>query len=135
MSFDVQVVGAVIIHRGKFLLLKRRADDFMGGIYELPSGKVEAGESLEDALIREVFEETGLQISTIIGEMGTFDYLSKDGKKSRQFNHLLTVHIAPIRLTEHEDFVWADFKSLDTYNITDSTLSILEQAHIYLMSL
>lgn len=48
------VVGAVIVSDGQVLLLRRPQTDFMGGIYELPSGKVALGESLDTALRREV---------------------------------------------------------------------------------
>ena len=59
------VVGAVIAKASTVLLLRRKTDDFMGGIYELPSGQVEDGESLESALRREIFEETSLEIVDI----------------------------------------------------------------------
>lgn len=52
------VVGAVIEDHGRVLILQRPATDFMGGIRELPSGKVEPGEALDQALRREVLEET-----------------------------------------------------------------------------
>ncbi|MCK4714259.1 MAG: NUDIX domain-containing protein, partial [Candidatus Aenigmarchaeota archaeon] len=48
------VVAAVITKSSEVLPLRRPESDFMGGIYELPSGKVEEGESLGDALHREV---------------------------------------------------------------------------------
>ena len=51
------VVGAVIEANDKVLCLKRASDDFMPGLYELPSGKVEDGESMLDALKRETKEE------------------------------------------------------------------------------
>lgn len=53
------VVGAIIINeRGKILIMSRKANDFMGGIDELPSGNMEKGEDITTALIREVKEET-----------------------------------------------------------------------------
>ena len=50
------VVGAVVEKDFKILLLERPKEDFMGGIYELPSGEVEKGESLDVTLYREINE-------------------------------------------------------------------------------
>ncbi|GAB3237757.1 hypothetical protein GCM10027447_37070 [Glycomyces halotolerans] len=75
------VVGAVVQHDGKILLLQRPVDDFMGGIWELPSGKVEGGEALDAALKREVEEETGLKVAVIQHYLGQFDYTSGSGKQ------------------------------------------------------
>jgi len=58
-----QVVGAVIAHAGQILILRRNAEDFLGGTWELPSGKVDPNEDLFAALRREVAEETGLTIA------------------------------------------------------------------------
>lgn len=102
------VVGAVVRCDGKILLLKRPEDDFMGGIFELPSGKVEPGENLDEALRREVDEETGLKISGIREYLGHFDYRSGSGKTSRQFNFVVEI-AAPesVELTEHDAHLWA----------------------------
>ena len=101
------VVGAVVEHDGRVLLLRRPGNDFMGGIWELPSGKVEPGEHLDQALAREVEEETGLQVTGIGRYIDSFDYRSGSGKHSRQFN--FTVQCAapePVRLTEHDAYTW-----------------------------
>ncbi|MFF5498960.1 NUDIX domain-containing protein [Streptomyces aquilus] len=101
------VVGAVVQHDGNILLLQRPADDFMGGIFELPSGKVEVGETLDVALTREVKEETGLDVAGISDYLGHFDYTSGSGKKSRQFNFAVdVVTAAPVTLQEHVHYQW-----------------------------
>lgn len=59
--FDV--VSLFIICDGKILLLKRREDKPQGGSWGRVAGKVDAGESLEKAILRETLEETGLQLT------------------------------------------------------------------------
>ena len=121
------VVGAVIERNSAILLLERPKDDFMGGIYELPSGRVEDGESLDVALYREVDEETSLKIREIKRYLGHFDYDSKSGKKTRQFNFAVTVREPlEIRLQEHENYAWARKDELHKYLVTDSVKQILD---------
>jgi len=121
------VVGAVIQRDSSVLLLKRPKDDFMGGIYELPSGRVEDGESLDIALYREVEEETGLKIREIKRYLGHFDYESKSGGKTRQFNFAVTVgESLEIKLQEHDNYAWANKDQLQQYPITDSVKQILD---------
>lgn len=103
------VVGAVITDTAhRVLLLHRTADDYLGGLWELPSGGVDDGETLTEALHREVEEETGLTVSAIGSYLGHFDYLSKSGKKTRQFNFSATATGETIKLTEHDAHLWAD---------------------------
>ena len=58
-----QVVAAVIRDGERVLIDKRRSDALLGGMWEFPGGKVEHGESLEQAIIREIREELGLEIN------------------------------------------------------------------------
>ncbi len=53
-------VDAIIPYKGKIVLIKRANEPFKG-YYALPGGIVEYGEKVEDALLREVEEETGLK--------------------------------------------------------------------------
>jgi 8-oxo-dGTP diphosphatase len=107
-GIDRLVVGAVVAGSGKVLLLLRSEDDFMPGIFELPSGKVETGESLLEALAREVVEETGLAVTGVDAYLGAFDYTSGSGKSTRQFNFAVTVASpGPVVLSEHADHIWA----------------------------
>ncbi|MCL2803458.1 MAG: (deoxy)nucleoside triphosphate pyrophosphohydrolase [Micrococcales bacterium] len=59
----IHVVGAVITHNGRILACRRRPGVRDAGLWEFPGGKVEAGESPEIALQREVQEELGVSIA------------------------------------------------------------------------
>lgn len=120
------VVGAVIQRDNTVLLLRRPSDDFMGGIHELPSGKVEPGETLVVALGREVKEETGLDLTTIEAYLGSFDYTSGSGKQSRQFNFAIKVtSTGPVVLREHDSYQWAEL--VDPMPVTDAVNTILRK--------
>lgn len=117
-----RIAGGIIYNaEGKILLLKRRADDFMGGILELPSGNLEGNETIQEGLIREVKEETGLNVKNIGKFVNTFDYLSGSGKKSRQFNLEVEVESTDnVFLTEHDDYAWLSYDEIEIEeNITD----------------
>lgn len=120
------VVGAVVQHDSKVLLLQRPEDDFMGGIFELPSGKVELGEAIDTALVREVAEETGLSVSAIRDYLGSFDYQSGSGKKSRQFNFAVDVAAPePVTLQEHDAYAWTALT--EEPPVTDAVKEVLSK--------
>lgn len=60
----ILAVSAAIIHEGRVLIV-RRARPPAHGLYTLPGGGVEAGETLHEALQREVLEETGLAVEPV----------------------------------------------------------------------
>ena len=126
------VVGAVIRRDDKFLLLERLPSDFMGGLVELPSGTVDAGEDLLTALAREVQEETGLAVTSVLAYLDSFDYTSSSGKKTRQFNFLVETGQGEVKLepTEHQahHLVVPSDEAFNTLNISDATKAVLQTA-------
>lgn len=74
----------VIIRKGKILLIKRKNEPFKGK-WALPGGFVEYGERVEDTVIREVYEETGLK--TIVNKI--FGIYSDPNRDPR--GHIITV--------------------------------------------
>lgn len=62
----IDVVGAAIVRDGRVLCAKRDAKRQLAGRWEFPGGKIEAGESCEEALAREIREELGCEVA--VGE-------------------------------------------------------------------
>jgi len=58
-----EVVAAALFRNGRLLLAQRTAPAELAGLWELPGGKVEPGETVEDALRRELREELGVDVS------------------------------------------------------------------------
>ncbi|MGW0731879.1 NUDIX hydrolase [Streptomyces sp. NPDC002851] len=126
-GIDKTAVGAVIADGdGKVLLLHRTSDDYLGGLWELPSGGVDDGENLIEALRREVAEETGLAVAAVGDYLGHFDYRSGSGRASRQFNFAATVTEADetVKLTEHDAYLWADRSEQD--QVSSATQAVLD---------
>ena len=115
------VVGAVITNDNEeILLMKRKEDDFMGGIFEIPGGNAEDGEGIYEVLEREIKEETNFDLKRVISYINYFDYLSGSGKKSRQFNFKVEVTGGPIILTEHDTYRWVNLDEIETQNVSDA---------------
>ena len=74
-------VGAVLVHQGRVLLIKRGKEPLRGR-WVVPGGTVEVGETLEQALVREVREETGLTVRPIEVVL-VFDRIDREGEAVR----------------------------------------------------
>ena len=63
----IEVSAALIFRDGQLLITQRHAASHLGGLWEFPGGKREAGETFEQCLVREIREELGVAIS--VGEL------------------------------------------------------------------
>jgi 8-oxo-dGTP diphosphatase len=99
-----QSVAGVLIKDGRLLLARRKPGGDMGGRWELPGGKVEGNESLEEALGREFMEEFGLVIK--VGQPCAEARFRHHGK-----DHLVTAYLIGTdqgfgELAEHDEIAW-----------------------------
>ena len=127
-GIDRLVVSAVIRDSDRVLLLERNPADYLGGLFELPGGVVETGETLHQALRREVAEETGLIVAALDRYLGGFDYRSQSGRWTRQFNFQLTAPETPaVVLSEHARFAWVGRAELAQYPVSPEVREVLRR--------
>ena len=132
----VLVNRALILNKkGELLLIQRSKDDtWQPNKWELPGGKLDAGQDISNALEREALEETGLVVVPIdkIVYMHS-EILTKGKYKGLSYIVLvgLTKHIGN-RVTlsdEHQDFAWVSAEQALKYNLTQATraaITVLE---------
>lgn len=121
----IQVVAALIWEDDHFLICQRPSHKTRGLLWEFVGGKVEAGESRQDALIRECMEE--LNITVAVGDVFMeVDHVYPD----------ITVHLTLFNATilsgspqklEHNDILWITVGQIDQYKFCPADDSILEE--------
>ena len=102
------MVGAIIRRCDSVFAARRNADRSAGGLWEFPGGKVEPGESWEEALHREIAEELGVRIRLGAVALGPLP----DGRWQLSSRHVIAVWLAqvdhgrPEPLDEHDAVRW-----------------------------
>src|SRR5690606_16017263 len=86
----IRAVSAAILHEGRFLLVKRGRAPALG-LYAFPGGRVEPGETLAEAVRREVIEETG---ALIAGIEHVIDLELASEQDNQRVEFILSVHAA-----------------------------------------
>ncbi|MBM3191447.1 MAG: NUDIX hydrolase [Chlamydiae bacterium] len=124
----MQVVSCYLEIEGKLLLLQRGPHQSYSGCWGVPAGKVEKGESFQEAAIRELYEETGIQITASqTHDLGSL-YIRKPHVNyiyrlfQIQLETLPKVQ-APYEKHEH---LWASFKELSTLPLIASAEEALQ---------
>ncbi len=119
---DITAAIAFIFWHGRALIAKRSdQEDFLPGYWELVGGRVETGESVEQACIREVEEESGLQVK-ILRPYHEFNYTIPDGRYVCGTVFLCCPQQKPqVTLSEeHQKYAWISVDELkDVSPMTD----------------
>lgn len=122
------VTAAVIIKDEKILICKRSKYDKQGGKWEFPGGKIEAGETQEECLKREIKEELDLNIK-VNDKIGKNIYVYPGGaiKLIAFYADLLD---GDLKLNVHDDYKWVAKDKLKEFDFAPADIffvSILEK--------
>jgi 8-oxo-dGTP diphosphatase len=125
-------VGAIILKRDR-ILMAQRGKEPLKGWWSLPGGALEIGESLKDAVAREVREETGLEIRPL-GIFEVFERIIRDPGGAPEYHYVLVDYICRITggtLCAGDDVSeveWVRRRDLHALQITEGTLGVIEKA-------
>ncbi|KAL2206302.1 NUDIX hydrolase [Sarocladium strictum] len=150
---DKITVGAAILRKSKdpkadtqILLLKRSAHEmYYPNMFEVPGGKVDPGESLRDAVKREVNEESGLVVFGIVKALPAFNYTTTKTaddptigtqesicRRAQQFSYVVTIEgdgsDFRVNQEEHSEGAWFEASDLANVSMTDEMRNLVIQA-------
>ena len=114
MKKRINVTGAVLTDGDKVLAAQRGPDKALPGFWEFPGGKIEAGETPEESLARELEEE--LLCHAAVGEHITTTEYEYDFGIVILSTYFCTLLEGTPQLTEHEEIRWIPASDLHTLN-------------------
>lgn len=135
----IVAVGALIF-RGEQVLLVRRGQPPARGDWSIPGGVVELGETLIEALVREVAEETGLTVA--VGPVvGAVDRIHRDATGRVEFHYVIAdflcrepartasgLRLDPVAQSDVDAVRWVAPAALASYGVHDDLVRIIERA-------
>ena len=127
----VKVVAAIIIHENKIFATQRGYGEFKDG-WEFPGGKIEPGETPQEALVREIKEELDIEIEVK-------DFLETVEYDYPEFHLSMDCFFCSIRsgelvLKEHEAAKWLTVETLDSVDWLPADEGLTEGIRKYLVN-
>lgn len=124
-------IGAIIIQNGKILLAKRGSEPGKGK-WSVPGGVVELGEKLEKAVVREVKEETNLDVE-VVHLIDAVNNIVQDSNGKLRFHFVILDYLSKPKggtLQSSSDILdtkWVDLEEAEDYDITETFREFLKR--------
>jgi 8-oxo-dGTP diphosphatase len=122
-----------LIFDGRSILLIERGGEPLKGYWSLPGGAVEVGEQLEEAVKREILEETGLVIEPV-AMFEIFERIMRDAEGRPEYHYVLVDYVCRIRsgspapASDVSRVQWVTEQRLREFRLTEGTLEVIERA-------
>jgi 8-oxo-dGTP diphosphatase len=129
-------VGAIVIRDGCVLLVERGREP-QQGYWSLPGGVVEVGERLEEALRREVREETGLAVRPVT-VVEIFERILRDSEGRPEYHYVLIDYLCEVTggearaADDARRLEWVKRDELPRRRLTEGSLAVIEKAFDWL---
>jgi len=120
----LRVAAGLIVQNGRYLIAKRKVDTHLGGLWEFPGGKREAGESLETCLKRELQEELGIEVASPT----LFRIIRHDYPEKTVELHFFqcTIERGKVQALDCAEFRWVAPKDLPAYEFPPADRPLIE---------
>lgn len=124
-------VGAIIVQEGKILLAKRGSEPGKGK-WSVPGGLIELAEKLEKAVVREVKEETSLDVE-IVRLIDAVDNIIRDSNGKLQFHFVILDYLTKLKggtLQSSSDVLdtrWVRIEEAEDYDLTNTFREFLKK--------
>ena len=121
----IKVTASILEKDGRIIIAQRKSKDHLGGKWEFPGGKIEAGETPEECLARELNEEFDIDVS--VGEyLGStvfyYEHISIELMVYRTF-----WSGGQINSTDHKDYKWVTIEELERYDFAPADRKFIER--------
>ena len=129
-----RAAASAVVFRGDTVLLVERGKPPRSGLWSLPGGHIEPGETARDAAQREVEEETGVK-AELLGLADVHDVIIRDDAGALRAHFLLAVFYGrwlagePVAATDCRDARFVALTEVAHYPLTEGAHRIIEAAH------
>lgn len=135
-AFPIPAVGAILLHDDQVLLIQRGTPPAQG-LWTLPGGAIEVGESPEEAVIREIREECQLEVTPVC-VVEIVNKVIRDERGSVLYHYVILDYLVQRRASQREhapqpasdvsDVRWVSLNELAEYDLTEGAADVIHHA-------